>query len=63
MRFFILDCNDQVIGNPKGYATAKGAHREAEGRHRIAIWARFDEKHKDKVNPQGDFTLYSIRTR
>lgn len=30
--FFIYDCQNHVVGNPKGYATYTGAVREAEKR-------------------------------
>jgi hypothetical protein len=28
--YFIYNCNDVVVGNPKGYATYKGALKQAE---------------------------------
>jgi hypothetical protein len=27
--FFIFDCNGSIVGNPKGYATHKGAQQQA----------------------------------
>lgn len=27
--FFIRDCNDNIVGNPKGYATMRGAQAQA----------------------------------
>jgi hypothetical protein len=27
--FFIFDCRGRIVGNAKGYATHKGAHRQA----------------------------------
>ena len=27
--FFIRDCNDNIVGNPKGYATMRGADAQA----------------------------------
>lgn len=66
MRVYIKDCNGEVIGNPKGYRTMKGATREAWGRHYAAINAKFDEKHPagiaKGVNPQGAYTLFSVTT-
>lgn len=64
-RYFIRDCNDEIVGNPKGYKTMKGATREAWGRHYATIRARFDKKYpadsrKTGVNPQGTFKLFSI---
>lgn len=61
-KMYILDCNEKIVGNPKGYATCKGAEREAWGRHYAEINARFDAKHKDDTNPQGAATLFSIRS-
>lgn len=29
MRFFIRDCNGQIVGNPKGYETHRGAQAQA----------------------------------
>ena len=28
MRFYIRDCNGQIVGNPKGYATMRGAQAQ-----------------------------------
>lgn len=46
MMFFIRDCNNQIVGNPKGYKTMRGAEsqtspRRATGR---AIWAAVDAR-------------------
>lgn len=64
MRVYIKDCNGEIIGNPKGYRTMKGATREAWGRHYAAINAKYDELHKDdkEYNPRGSYTLFSIRS-
>lgn len=46
-RFFILDCNGQIVGNRAGYRTIRGAIRE-ERRNgspaRNAIWQAFHAK-------------------
>lgn len=43
--FYIFDCNDQIIGNPKGYATIKGASRWANTRRmQNLIWSTFDAR-------------------
>lgn len=42
--YFIFDCKGNIVGNPKGYATYKGAARQAEMRTSKAhkqIWAAF----------------------
>ena len=44
-RFFILDCNEKIVGNPLGYATIRGAIREEKRKGSPAyraIWAAFD---------------------
>lgn len=46
-RFFILDCNGQIVGNRAGYATIRGAIRqsELEGSPACrAIWSAFHAK-------------------
>lgn len=50
-RYFIFDCEDRVIGNPKGYRTAKGASRQANTRKlQNLIWARFyTRENQDRV--------------
>ena len=46
MRFYIRDCNDQIVGNPKGYATMRGAELQTSPRRAIgqAIWAAVDAR-------------------
>jgi hypothetical protein len=42
--FFIYDCNDAIVGNPKGYATFRGAANQEANRQspaRRAIDAAF----------------------
>ena len=45
--FFIRDCNDRIVGNPKGYRTMRGAaaqqHRAGSPAYR-AIWRAYDER-------------------
>lgn len=45
--FFIRDCNENIVGNPKGYATMRGAiaqqNRPGSPAYR-AIWAAYDER-------------------
>lgn len=43
MNYYIRDCNGQIIGNPKGYATFRGASQQ-EKRLSGVIWARFYAK-------------------
>ena len=45
--YFIFDCNGKVVGNPKGYATFKGAYRQQNLKGSPAynaIWAAFNAK-------------------
>lgn len=41
--YFIYDCNNSVIGNPKGYRTFRGANNQTDGKTKIRnlIWTRF----------------------
>jgi hypothetical protein len=46
MAFFIRDCNDQIVGNPKGYKTMRGAESQTSRRRPAgrAIWAAVDAR-------------------
>ena len=47
MMFFIYDCNNNVVGNPKGYRTHKGAATQTTGiRYPAckAIWAAYEAR-------------------
>ena len=42
--FYIFDCNYQLIGNPKGYATHQGAQRQCENEKsqvKKTIWTNY----------------------
>ena len=46
-KFFIRDCHDQIVGNPKGYRTMRGAQAQesqANSPARRAIWSAYDER-------------------
>ena len=43
MNYYIYDCNGQIVGNPKGYATMRGACRAEKNKTRI-LWDRFYAK-------------------
>lgn len=48
-RFFIRDCNGDIVGNPKGYRTMRGALREQNRKGSPAfraIWAAFERRKK-----------------
>lgn len=69
-RYYIRDCQDNIVGNPKGYATFKGAERQAEMRGKNgsaasrAIWKAFYQV-EDELIAQGENTngrpIYSIK--
>ena len=45
--FVILDCNDQIVGNAKGYRTLRGANAQVNNRGskiKNLLWARYTEK-------------------
>lgn len=47
MKYFIFDCNGRVVGNPKGYATFRGADQQQNQRGSSAynaIWKAYEEK-------------------
>ena len=42
--WFIYDCHGEVVGNPQGYKTFRGANQQANSRHSPVyreIWQRF----------------------
>lgn len=53
MVFFIRDCNGRIVGNPKGYATIRGAEaqRDMHGTPaNLAIWEAFWAKNEKLPN-------------
>lgn len=45
--FYIFDANGHIVGNPKGYATHKGASRQANStktKAGRALWAAYHAK-------------------
>ena len=56
MRYFIFDCNNQLIGNPKGYKTMRGA-RQQKKRLAPLIWERYERK---RESGSKDNTLCTI---
>lgn len=67
--FFIRDCYDNIVGNPKGYRTHKGADKEANrksGKTFAAIWNNFNQKQDEQTKAgvtghQRDNLIYSIK--
>lgn len=46
--YFIYDCNDKIVGNPKGYRTFAGAERQQNYNRSpayAAIWDAFYKKY------------------
>jgi len=62
--FYILDCNDKIIGNPNGYRTIRGASAQTHNKKSKVyktIWANFDAFYL--ANPQTQHkTISSIVT-
>ena len=48
--YFIYDCNNSIIGNPKGYRTYRGASQQASGKTKVKtlIWDRFHGRDNKK---------------
>lgn len=49
--YFIRDCNDQIVGNPKGYRTLRGADQQAHSsKSKVygVLWTRYYAKRKVK---------------
>lgn len=60
--FFIRDCNDNIVGNPNGYRTIRGAHQQANGKYTKVsnqLWATFYAKRNN--TPNCDPLVYSIK--
>lgn len=58
--FFIYDCNDNIIGNPKGYRTVRGASHQANTRAlQNLIWSRFEATKVNGVAPNN--LVWSIK--
>lgn len=59
-RYFITNCNDQVVGNPKGYRTFKGANQQANGRTKLRnlLWDTFDARSNRSNNLIHSIKLY-----
>jgi len=59
--FFIRNCNGQIVGNPKGYKTHKGAQAQCEkqGKIRSAIYTAYATAPKND-NAQTQL-VYSIK--
>lgn len=66
-RYFIRNCLNQVVGNPKGYPTHKGADRQANMKTSKAfadIWNTFNvesDKMDAKGVPASGRLIYSIK--
>lgn len=60
-RYFIRDCKDNIVGNPKGYPTFRGADIQANSvgsKAYEAIWTAYDEA---KIVRPDWSNLFSIR--
>jgi len=64
--YFIYDCNNNVVGNPKGYRTFKGADRQQNSRWskaREAIWTAFEEKYGKHDSTRANVLVSSIKLK
>lgn len=52
MRFYILDCKDNIIGNPKGYQTMRGVHQAMHKRSKTLALAYERLADARKVDPK-----------
>lgn len=59
--FFIFDCNGDIVGNKKGYATHKGAQMQCEkkGKIKTTIWTTYALKPQNNKNETA--LVYSIK--
>lgn len=62
MNFYIYDCNNELVGNPKGYRTIRGAQQQAYARNSKTAkllhsrwWAKRD------ANPDHGFVTTFVR--
>lgn len=62
--FFIFDCNNEIVGNPKGYKTHRGAQTQCNldkskpTKTMALLWDRF---HAKAQLGQKSSRIYSIR--
>lgn len=64
MRFYITDCNDELVGNPKGYKTHNGAYRQARFALKGEINARFYTRYPNLEAQKaagGNCLLYAVK--
>lgn len=62
--FYIFDCNDNIVGNPKGYRTMRGAQAQTNNlRSKIyrQLWAAFETQ--SARDPIGYIRVFSIRMK
>lgn len=66
-RYFIRDCNGNIVGNPEGYRTHRGASQQAESKHSRThrqIWGEFHKAQENldaQGHPKQDRLVYSIK--
>ena len=63
-RFFIRDCNYQIVGNPNGYRTMRGAQQQQNQRGTAAyraIWAAFDSSSNKDNNLISSIKLEEVQ--
>lgn len=61
-RFYILDCKDNIIGNPKGYRTHRGAMQQAgmpKAKAYRQAWQALEDARK--INPSENLIHRIVR--
>jgi len=64
-RFFIFDCNDEIVGNPRGYRTIRGAIQQQNKKGSPAyqaIWQAFYAKKHQDPNHRGISEIRLVET-
>lgn len=59
-RYFILDCNGEIIGNPNGYRTFIGAERQQNGKLSALIWERYNARENIESNVLNQIVCRSV---
>ena len=60
--YFIRDCNNNIVGNPKGYATFRGAVKQQDTPGTPAyraIWSAYDTR---AAQERADHVPFNIRS-
>ena len=63
-KYFIYDCNNVGVGNPRGYRTFTGAERQASGKTKLRdqLWETFYKRENKENNLVSCIRLVSCDT-